>query len=173
MSWARPVHLGELSRGPVRLSLAPDEAELAWIARDLGLVGLPSFTADVEVAPWLDGAVLKGRLRAVVIQTCGVSLEPFEQPIEAEFEVRVLPAGSANLPQEASGELTLDLDAPDPPDELEGDAIDVGGYVVEHLALSLDPFPRKPGVEFGYVDEKADQASPFAVLKGLKDRKDG
>ena len=36
---------------------------------------------------------------------------------------------------------------------LEGDAIDLAAYVVEHLALEIDPFPRKPGVEFDYTPD--------------------
>jgi len=169
MSWARPVRLGELARGPVKLSLAPDEADRAQIAQELGLVGLPALTAQVKVSSWHDGAVLEGRFDATVTQVCGVSLEPFDETVEGEFEIRLAPAGSPNLPEEG-GELTLDLDAPDPPDALEGDEIDVAGYLVEHLALSLDPFPRKPDVAFDYVDERAQEASPFAVLKGFKDR---
>jgi uncharacterized metal-binding protein YceD (DUF177 family) len=85
--------------------------------------------------------------------------------------VRVLPADSPNQPQDDGGELTLDLEAPDPPDLLEGEEIDVEAYVVEHLALAIDPFPRKPGVEFEYMDKDAAEVSPFAVLKNLQTRK--
>ena len=172
MSWARPVRLGELTPGPVTLSLTPGEADRAEIAQELGLVGLPALTARVKVSPWHDGAVLVGRFEATVTQVCGVSLEPFDDAVEGEFEIRLVPPGSPNLPDEEGGELTLDLEAPDPPDALEGDEIDVGGYLVEHLALSLDPFPRRPGAAFDYVDERAQEASPFSVLKGLKDRGD-
>ena len=50
---------------------------------------------------------------------------------------------------------------------LEGDAIDVAAYVVEHLALEIDPFPRKPGAAFDYSPPDKEE-SPFAVLKNLK-----
>ena len=62
----------------------------------------------------------------------------------------------------------MDLDAPDPPDVLTSDEIDLAGYLVEHLALDIDPFPRKPGAEFDYQPDVAEE-SPFAVLKRLKD----
>ena len=55
-------------------------------------------------------------------------------------------------------------------ESLEGDQIDLAAYVVEHLALELDPFPRKPGAEFDYQPEAA-EVSPFAVLKKLTDPK--
>lgn len=169
LSWAKPLKLHELSRGPVRLRLEPDAAERAAIAKQLGLQSLPALAADLTVKPWLDGAEITGRLRAVVEQICGVSLDPFEQPIEAEIEVHAVPAGSPHAASSDGGELELDPDAPDAPDVLASDAVDVAGYVVEHLALELDPFPRKPGVTFEY-EAPAEETSPFAALKKLKDQ---
>ena len=49
----------------------------------------------------------------------------------------------------------------------ESDAIDLAGYVVEHLALEIDPFPRKPGVEF-VLPAQPPESSPFDVLRALK-----
>jgi uncharacterized metal-binding protein YceD (DUF177 family) len=170
VSWTTPLKLHELARGPVRVRLAPDEAERAAVAKRLGLQGLPALTADVTVKPWLDGAELTGRFEGVVEQICGVSLDPFEQPIQGEIEVRAVPPGSPNAATPEGGELEFDLNAPDAPDVLTGDAIDVAGYVVEHLALEIDPFPRKPGVEFDYQPQEA-ETSPFAALKRLTDPK--
>lgn len=170
MSWGRPVKLHELARGAVRLRLEPDEAERGEIARRLGLKGLPALTAQVTVKAWLDGAEVSGRFDAVVEQICGVTLEPFEEPVSAEFDVRVVPADSPHAAPVGAGEMELDPDSPDAPDVLESDAIDVAGYVEEHLALELDPFPRKPGVTFDYVAPIA-EASPFAALQKLKDPK--
>ena len=70
-------------------------------------------------------------------------------------------------PDEASGELDLDPEADDPPDLLESDRIDLAAYVVEDLALAIDPFPRKPGVAFEAPDQPG-ELSPFAVLAKLK-----
>jgi hypothetical protein len=165
--WSRQVRLHELARGALTLRLAPDAAERARIAHDLGLESLPSLVAELTLRPWLDGAEITGRFTAVVEQLCSVSLDAFEQSIAGDIEVRVAPAGSPNAPGESGHELELDLDAPDPPDVLEGDAIDVAAYVVEHLALEIDPFPRKPGAEFDY-QPPAQEESPFAVLKNLK-----
>jgi uncharacterized metal-binding protein YceD (DUF177 family) len=165
--WSRPIRLHELARGPVKLQLAPDAAERARIAHDLGLESLPALEADVVVRPWLDGAEITGRFKATVEQLCSLSLEAFQQELSGEIEVRAVPSGSPNAPAEGGHELELDLDAPDPPDVLEGDAVDVAAYVVEHLALEIDPFPRKPGAAFDYSPPDKEE-SPFAVLKGLK-----
>jgi uncharacterized metal-binding protein YceD (DUF177 family) len=165
--WGRQIRLHELARGAVSLRLEPDAGERARIAHDLGLESLPTLIADLTVKPWLDGAQIAGRFKAVVEQVCSVSLEPFEQTLRGDIDVRVVPAGSLNAPGESGHEIELDLDAPDPPDVLDGDAIEVAGYVVEHLALEIDPFARKPGAEFDY-QPPAPEESPFAILKNLK-----
>lgn len=168
--WTRTIRLHELARGPVRVTLSPDAEERAEVARRLGLRSLPALTADLTVKAWLDGAEVTGRFEAVVEQVCGVSLDPFEQPVVGEVEARMVPADSPNAATEAGGELELDPEAADPPDVMSGDAVDLADYVVEHLALEVDPFPRKPGVTFDY-QPPSELESPFAVLKKLKDQK--
>jgi uncharacterized metal-binding protein YceD (DUF177 family) len=122
------------------------------------------------VKPWLDGAEVTGHFDAVVEQVCGVSLDPFEQPLSGEVFVQAVPAGSPNAPSHHGDELELDPDSADPPDVLDGDAIDLAALVVEHLALEIDPFPRKPGAEFDYQPPE-DETSPFAALKKLQQPK--
>lgn len=168
MSWTHPIRLSDLARGPVSLRLEPDDATRKALAKTMGLVSLPALIADLKVKAWLDGAEITGRLDGTVEQVCGVSLDRFEQPLASEFELRVVPAGSPNAPTESgAGEIELDLDAPDPPDVLEGDVIDLAALVAEQLALAVDPFPRKPGATFDYVPDTVEE-SPFAVLRKLK-----
>lgn len=169
MSWQKTVALHELARGPVELTLEPGEAERAAIGKRLGLKALKSLKAQVKLRPWLDGAEITGRIDAVVEQVCSLSLETFEQPLEGRIEVQVVPNGSPNAPDEES-EADYDPEAPEPPDVLEGDQIDIAEYVIEHLALEIDPFPRKPGAVFDYTPPEP-ESSPFAALKALKDPK--
>ena len=169
-AWNRPVHLHEVSRGEVRIRLEPDAAERGKAARDLGLESLPTLTAELTVRPWLDGAEITGRFEAVVEQLCGVTVEPFEQALCGQIALQVVPMGSPNAPPETRGEAEHDADEPDPPDVLAGDVIDLAALVIEHLALEIDPFPRKPGAEFDYTPPTAEE-SPFAVLKKLTDPK--
>ncbi len=168
--WERPVRLHEMARGPVTRRLEPDAAARAQIAKSLKLESLPALTADVTLRPWMDGAEIEGRIRAVVEQICGVTLETFQQPVACDFQVRVVTADSPHAPIAEGGEIEVDLEAPDPPDVLASDTIDIAHYVTEHLALELDPFPRKPGATFDY-EPPAAETSPFAALKTLMEPK--
>jgi uncharacterized metal-binding protein YceD (DUF177 family) len=165
--WPCTVKLARVDRGGVSLRLEPDATERQAIAKQLGLVALESLSAEVSLSSWLDGAEVSGVLRARVVQTCSVSADEFEEPIDARFSVRVLPAESEHAPQDESGDLGSEFESDDPPDVLDAETIDVSGYVIEHLALELDPFPRKPGAVFVQPPEPV-ELSPFAALKGLK-----
>ena len=168
-AWRHMIRLSDLARGPLSVTLEPDAEARAAIAKELALEGLPALQGRITVRPWLDGAEITGRFTAVVEQICGVTLDPFETQIDGDFVVRAVPAGSPNAPADSEGgEVEMDLEAPDPPDVLSSDDLDLAGYLVEHLALDIDPFPRKPGAEFDYEPDVQEE-SPFAVLKRLKD----
>ena len=160
------IGLAEARRGS-SIHLTADDPARKAIARALDLEALEALDADLDLSAWLDGVMIEGRWRAAVVQICGVSLDPFETDLDGRFTLRVVPAGSPNAPVETEGEVVIDPAADDPPDVLEAETIDLGGYLVEHLALEIDPFPRKPGVAFEAPDEPA-PSSPFDVLRGLK-----
>jgi hypothetical protein len=171
--WPVVVRLGEVVRfteaNPLSRHLAADEPVRRAVAKALGLVRLDRLEADLDVSGWFDGVRIDGRWRADIVQTCGVSLEDFDTALSGEFTVRAVPEGSRHAaPPEP--EVEIDIDADDPPDVLESDAIDLGGYVVEHLALEIDPFPRKPGAVFEPPPPEP-ESSPFAALLRLKDPK--
>ena len=170
MTWTSSIRLSDLARGVQTLDLVPPAATLAAWGKTLGLVSLPDMQARITVRSWLDGAELSGRFQGHVELVCGVSLDPFIQVISGEIDLRVVPQGSANTPIEAlAGEVDLDPEAPDPPDVLDGDVIDLAHILFEHLALAIDPFPRKPDAVFDYSAPSAD-LSPFSVLKQLKEK---
>ena len=168
-AWAQPLTWPEVQLGEriVRLSAGPDE--LAKIRRELELEALESLEADLTFRPWLDGVEIDGRLNARATQLCGVTLEPFDVMIDEPIRLRIVPTGSPNAPRSAEGEVVIDLDAEDPPDEAASASIDLAAYVVESLALALDPFPRKPGAVF-VAPEITVSLSPFAALSRLAAR---
>jgi uncharacterized metal-binding protein YceD (DUF177 family) len=104
-----------------------------------------------------DVVLARGALRAKVTQTCVVSLDDFDAPVEEVFQVRFVPAGQE----------TDDMD-PESDDEIpfEGNVIDLGEAAAEQLGLALDPFPRMPRVELPVVEDEPEQ-HPFAALRRL------
>jgi uncharacterized metal-binding protein YceD (DUF177 family) len=167
--WPLTVPLADIDRAPVHLHPAVDAATCARIAKTVGVDALNRIDVELTLKPWLDGAELHGRLSANVTQTCGITLDPFDSNLRSDFTIRVVPAGSNNAPTAELHEVEVDPEADDPPDVLEGEVIDVGAYVVEHLALEVDPFPRKPGAVFEQPGG-VEVISPFASLAALKDR---
>lgn len=142
-----------------------------------GLVALDSFCADVLLTPWKsDGFRLKGRVTADVVQQCVVTLEPLPAHVEAPVDVLLVPEASRLAsPPAHSDELVMEYDTPDSPEVFSGNTFDVGALCEEHFALSLDPYPRKPGASLAEGapphEEDTPQASPFARLKELRPKK--
>lgn len=161
--WNDRIRLDQIGQGQSR-HLAPSDGERAGIAQALDLASLDRLEADVEIRPSGIGWRLTGRLVADVVQTCGVTLEPLPSHIEADFAVDLAEASAVEL---RPRELEADADTPDGPDLIEGGGVDLAAYVVEHLALEIDPWPRKPGAVFEAPEGPA-EPSPFDVLRELK-----
>ncbi len=168
--WPETIRLDAAARGRpdslVHRRLVADEPVRAAVAEALDLVSLDRLEADLDLRGWFDGAAIEGRWIAEIVQICGVSLEPFASALSGAFELRVVPEGSLHAP-DPEEMFAIDLEADDPPDVLESDLIGLGGYVVEHLALEIDPFPRKPDAVFE-PPAPDPEASPFAALRALK-----
>ena len=165
LPYSEPVRLHQVPGG-VKRTLEPDAAARARIARALDLASLDAFTAEMDLTPTDSGWRLSGRVRAKLAQTCGITLEPLPVEIDAPFVVTL-----AEAVEEDSEEIVITMDD-ESPDLIENGQIDLGQYVVEQLALRLDPFPRKPGAEFVQPPEP-EEISPFAVLKQLRPSDDG
>ncbi|CAN5202814.1 DUF177 domain-containing protein [soil metagenome] len=160
------VRLNEIGKGLAR-TLEPDAATRAKIAKSLDLASLDAFLAELTIKPADNaGYRLSGRVRASAVQTCGITLEPLPVEIDQRFSVDL--AEEIEPSEDDEIEVSIDDDAPD---LIEDGRIDLGQYAVEQLALTLDPFPRKPGAEFVQPEEPA-EISPFAVLKQFKPKGD-
>ena len=166
-AWRETVPVAEATRGAVERKLQADELARARIAKLLDLNALKVLDARLTVKPWLDGVQIDGSWTATVTQTCGVTLDLFDSDLSGHISVRAVPEGSAALAVNDEREMELDPEADDPPDLLTGADIDLGAYVVEDLSLAIDPFPRKPDVEFE-APKPSGELSPFAVLAKLK-----
>jgi hypothetical protein len=165
--WPLPLPWIDIQRGAAPMHLAAAPEVLKRVATAVGAVAVIRLEADLTARPWLDGVEISGRIEAVVTRTCGVTLEAFDEAVDEPLLVRVVPAGSPNAPEVRGGEVAIDPEGDDLPDELIGDTLDIGAYVVEHLALALSPFPRRPGAVFEPPEPLA-HPSPFGVLERLK-----
>jgi len=163
VAWSFPIRLDQVGKGTGRKLIA-GEAERAAIARQLDLAALDRLEAEVEVLPWGKDYEIKGTFSANATQTCGVTLEPLPVQLEGKFSVK---ASEAVVEPESNPDLEIGLETPDPPDLIENGQIDLAAYVIEHFALELDPFPRKPGVAFE-PPATDPEPSPFAVLASLR-----
>ena len=167
LPYSEPLRLHQIGAG-VQRRLTPDADAIKRIVRALDLQALDAFDVDINLVPTVSGWRLEGRVVADAVQTCGLTLEPLPVHIDRKFSVQMVEATEREDDEE--GEIDLELDD-DSPDQIEDGRLDLGQYAVEQLALSLDPFPRKPGAVFEQPKEPG-EISPFAVLKGLQP-KDG
>ncbi|WP_439628249.1 YceD family protein [Shinella sp.] len=171
-----PVKVGHISANPVSVTIEADAEERAGLARLWSVLEVKALSATLQVQRWKrDGVRLKGRVAADIVQACVVTLDPVEAHIDEPVDVIFVPEGSklARLPLATeSGEMLLDPDGPDAPEIFSGDTIDAGVTAAEHVALAIDPYPRRADVAFsGHIEstDKDDRKpSPFAVLKDWK-----
>lgn len=165
-----PVRIADVPSGGVhvrRRDVSPDD--LAAFAAWIGVDAMTAFDLDIHVRPFRgDGLAVEGRVRATVVQTCVVTLEPMENVISEEVEATFRPEDKlkAHLVHDEEDGLAIDASvAADDP--LIGNAVDAAAIAAEFLALGVDPYPRKPEAAFEPPAAGA-EASPFAGLSKLK-----
>ena len=154
----RPLSLDRIGARGLDITIDATPAECAGLAERMHLPAVLAVSCTFHlIREGRDTVLARGVLRAQVRQTCVVSLEDFEAPVQEVFQVRFVP----------SGEEADDID-PEADDEIpfEGNLIDLGEAVAEQLGLALDPYPRMPGVELAAIDDEP-QPNPFNALRRL------
>jgi uncharacterized metal-binding protein YceD (DUF177 family) len=164
-------NLARLGNAGDQVHFAADADSRTAIARWSGVVSVEKLETRVEIrkiSPTRFG--LTFHLLADVTQSCVVTLEPVAGHIERNFERELHFTGAIrHKAPESQAELVLDSDPEEGPEEITSLHYDLAVPVLEEYALSLEPYPRRPGVEFAVeTDPEEAPESPFAVLKGLK-----
>jgi uncharacterized metal-binding protein YceD (DUF177 family) len=171
--FSRPVEIKDVGSDGVSLEIEADPSERQALARRFGLVSLDKLTASATVSPVSRSLFrLAGSFEAEVVQSCVVTLDP--------VPARLVESFSALFGEGGPGLAALvDADEEeDEPEPIEGEAIDVGETVAQHLALALDPYPRKPGATLpeeyalGPGGANSGRVRPFAGLGALKTRRE-
>jgi uncharacterized metal-binding protein YceD (DUF177 family) len=171
---SRPLRIDEI-RDEASGSVETTAAERTAIAKLLDLRGIEGLSLTYRLVRAAGGRLrLKGELKAKVIQTCVVSLEPIESsleiPVEAEFWPQAMIAAHQERDEEHGG-----LPLAEWPEPIEEGRIDLGPLIYEMLATSLEPYPKREGASFEWSQEGEERnleprTSPFAALGALKRR---
>ncbi|MDJ0612179.1 MAG: DUF177 domain-containing protein [Rhizobiaceae bacterium] len=159
-----------------------DAADLQEISSEIGVEKVSEFAAKLLARPWNKGGMaLKGELVVNLEQACVVTSEPVPATLNVNIDRKYLPVGKTIRREKTNedGELVIDPDASDLPDEFSGDTINLWEAILEEIVLELDPFPRTPNAEISveYLPEDdansaAEQThSPFAELNALINKK--
>ena len=140
----RPIATDRIPVTGMSMDVLATSDECKLIARRLMIPGVEFLSCRFMLNRPLAGSerrregeiVAEGRLRATLVRECVVSLEKFTVKVDERFRVRFVSTGSESEDED-----------PESDDEIgyAGAAIDLGEAAVEQLALTLDPYPRKPG----------------------------
>ncbi len=161
---SRPVDVASLDASGADYVVEPTEAERAAVAKRLNIPAIKSLRGEFQLRPAHGGVDVRLKIDAEAERICIASLEPVRETIREEirmqFDRNYVEGESADL---ADGDLLRE--------PLAGDELDLGELLVQHLSLSLDPYPRKEGAEsLAAKFREASSASPFSALKGLVGR---
>lgn len=165
------IRLDSLPQDGRTLDVIATSEQREKIAERLGILGVQNLTAHLHATPFRGGIRVKGSLSAKLTQECVVSFEPVPETVDEPLERIFLPGTEPAFNGPAGAEIFVDLEGEDLPDHFEGAEVDFSDWILETLALALDPYPRNPGAELatdGDEDDDEAAASPFAKLKSLK-----
>lgn len=168
--FAHQLRLDQIRDGE-RLDLIAGDAERSAIAKRLGLPCLDRLEAHVTLSRTGEIVRAEGRLLASLDQRCVVTGDPVAAHVDEPFALIFMPEPPSGGPDEEIelGEADCDTLFYD------GAVIDLGSALADTLALCLDPYPRSASAEAALREAGVttqEQASPFAVLAGLKRRKE-
>lgn len=160
---SRPTPVANLPTEGIEMTVDSTPEEREALARDFKVPAIHALTGTFRLSGGPRRVHVSGRVEASVTQVCVVTLEPFDSDIREEVDVEFA-AGGGTAPAPAPAP----PQGKDPPDEIVDGMVDLGVLTAEFLALGLDPYPRKPGVDFAFNAADDRPESPFAALEKLK-----
>lgn len=172
IEFSRPLDVTRVPPQGCTETVTADPKERQALAERFGLPSIHSLWAELRISRWRgEGLKFKGHIKVDIDQTCVVSLDVFRSTLEDRFESYFLPARS----MAGADQATIEESDAEP---FENGIIDMGEVVAEAMALALDPYPKKPGVDFTDRLEPESEATggessrnPFAGLGRLKEGK--
>ena len=167
--FVRPVVLEDIGPDGLDVEIEADADERRRLTERLGLLSLDRLIGRLHLAVAPSGVSVRvsGRYQARFSQECVVSLDPVDSDVDEVVEAEFGPVAEETI-------ASISLDGPEPAEPLVDGRIDLGELVVQHLALALDPYPRKSDACLPEWAEDADNLgdaanqSPFSVLATLR-----
>ena len=156
-----------------RFSVETDAGERQSVATLMKVEEVVRLDARLTARRFRGGVEVSGELFAEVIQNSVVSLEPLHQQIEETISRVFMPVSKRTRGDVTNGEIVFSYDDADPPDTYAGPVIDLTDFLLESLALAIEPYPRRPDetLEVPQEDDGED-VSPFVALEVLKGKGD-
>jgi uncharacterized metal-binding protein YceD (DUF177 family) len=171
-------NLARLGNAGDEVRFAADEAARVALAKWAGIQSVEKLEVRVQIKKLAANRFgLTFELAAEVTQACVVTLEPVPGHIQHGFSRELVFTGPSRHrpdqpPKAAESEAVVDFnfeEGEDGPEEITSLHLDLAVPALEEFVLSLDPYPRRHGVEFTpKTGPSGPPDSPFAVLKGLK-----
>jgi uncharacterized metal-binding protein YceD (DUF177 family) len=164
-SFSRLVRVESLPREGQVVTIEATPTERDALASFYKLPAIAALTATLRLEPWgRGGARVTGAVHGELTQVCIVSLEPFPATVDEDVDVRFAPPTTAGFKSSAQQAQTVSLADEDEPDPVIDGKIDLGALAAEFFALSLDPYPHKPGAVFEHSTGSDPTDSPFSAL---------
>ena len=171
---SHPLRVETIRQRGSEVVVRAEESRLPAISAMLGLASLEALEARYLLSRNGDKVKLEGRIAARLHQTCVVTLDPFpvklDAPVKLDFAPEDETSAASRRGERDDDEIDIEvlLNEEDPPEPIHDGVIDLGTVTLEFLALALDPYPRKPGVNFDAPAAEPGSESPFAGLAKLK-----
>lgn len=173
--FSRDFHLDKGLSAPVSFKIKASEAECTALARRFDLLQMKEFWVELTIEP---GRVtgeyeVQGSGCADVIQACVVSLQDVPEVVNFTFHTRLVEGIEKPIEEGNFDFLEEEIDI----DYYQNSHIDLGEIATQYLSLSLNLYPKAPGMRED-EDEESSQASfasettlAFALLEKLKEVK--
>ena len=173
-AFSRQFQVDKIPAGGLNDGIEASAEERAAVAELLGLesLGSLSFTFELKPAGAKRFSVI-GRLQARLEQICVVSLEPIKIGVDRAIEVEFVTEKELLRRQEGEEDELADPAVMDL-EPIAGGVIDLGQLAYEYLATQIEPYPRKPGIDFEWepagTPGAGEDDGPFSALKVLKEK---
>lgn len=181
--WSHPVDINDIENQGKEIKADAPEDVFDAVARRLNLDSIKSLcvTAKITRNKVTQVININAEIEADVVQNCVVTGAPVQEYLKDEFEcwyaepseaVSFAKAKRDRMSPKEREEQPM-LEEYDDPEQIVDGKIDLGELAVQHLSLSLNPYPRCQDARsnFGEPLEEAPEGTynnPFAALKDWK-----